>query len=299
MSIKSIVKLFIPPIVYKLQTQLFRLKKRSAHSFISTINNIKKDSDILIVIGNGPSLKKTLEKNVETLKSLDCIVVNHFCESEYYKELKPKYYLLADPAFFGKIDNYSDYLKKKIRKFIVTIVNETFWDLNLIIPNSAIGSEFIERCKANKYIHPYYYNPFDICYYDESEKFELWNKNLIAPPMRNCLNTCLWFSIFLKFKYVYLIGADSNWLDLIHVDQSNNSVYTMYEHFYDKPKKLPLYYDDLKPELGTMKLYEFLEQHSKTMKIYWDLYEYSVYNNVKIYNSSEYSLIDAFERKKL
>lgn len=43
---------------------------------------------------------------------------------------------------------------------------------------------------------------------------------------------------------------------------------------------------------------EELACQSKTFKNYSELNNYAKYAGVKVYNASEYSLIDAFERKK-
>lgn len=296
MSIKSIIKLFIPPILFQIKSKLLLHKKRIKNSYISTIDKIEKNSNTLIVIGNGSSLQETFEKNKEKIKSCDSIVVNHFCETKYYKELQPKYYLLADPAFFGNIDSYAEWLQEKIRKFIVSIVNNTTWNLNLIVPSSAFGSDFVEKCKENKYIQLYYYNSFDTCNYDDTKKFCLWDKNLLSVPAQTCLNTSLWLGIFLRYKEIYLIGADTTWIELLHVDQVTNEVYTIDSHFYGQKKRN--LYKDIEAKIP-VKLHEELDSISNALKNYWELKDYAEYAAVKVYNASEYSLIDAFERKKL
>ena len=296
MTVKSFVKLFVPPIIFKIKSRLSLRKKNAGAPFVSTVGDVKKNAGALVVIGNGPSLKDTLEKNMDKLKSYDCMVVNHFCETDYYKELKPKYYLLADPAFFGKIDTYAEWLQEKIRKFIDVFVKSTNWDVDLIVPSCAANSEFINLCEGNKYVHVFYYNYFDTRSYNESERFALWDKNLLSVPSQTCLNTCLWLGIFLRYKEVYLVGADTSWMELLHVDQETNEVYAIDSHFYGARKKVV--YKDLDDKTPS-KLYEQLDSISNVFKLYWELKSYADYAGVKVYNASEYSLIDAFERKKL
>ena len=118
MTVKSFIKLFVPPLFIKIVQLVYKvLSKRK--TMVSTIVKINKEQDSLIVIGNGPSLKITFEKYRDRITSHDCIVVNHFCETEYYKKLEPKYYLIADPAYFGNIDTYAEWMRRKIQKFIV------------------------------------------------------------------------------------------------------------------------------------------------------------------------------------
>ncbi len=209
MNFKKIIKLFIPPIIIKLKYKLSMCMKRKGF-FLSTINEIEKNCDKFIVIGNGPSLNKTWKKYKDKMYSCDCICVNSFCETKYYKELKPKYYLFADPDYFGDVENYDDWMKERIKKVITSIVDNTSWDLNLIVPSYAFNSGFVKQCTGSKFIHLYYYNNRDARHCDESKKFQLWDKNLLSVPAQTCLNTCLWLGIFLRYKEIYLVGADTN-----------------------------------------------------------------------------------------
>ncbi len=302
MTLFEIASLVTPPIIMRVLHKCFRNEKseryikRLQKKNISTIRQIPKQSERLIVIGNGPSLTKSIEIYKEIICKHDCIAVNHFCESNYYKEVKPKYYLLADPAFFGKLETYADWLCEKIGGFITSFVSNTTWDINLIVPNCAIGSGFIEEIQKNNFIHPYYYNPYNLVQNNEKNEFFIWDKNLIAPPAQTCLNTCVWLGIFLRYKETYIIGADSNWLELIHVDQETNELYINDKHFYGE-KKQKLYKDSAGTIPITMS--EELFSESIAFKSYSELKCYADYAGVKIFNASEYSLIDAFERKKL
>ncbi|MFT6246481.1 MAG: hypothetical protein ACJA0U_003477 [Salibacteraceae bacterium] len=46
-------------------------------------------------------------------------------------------------------------------------------------------------------------------------------------------------------------------------------------------------------------LHEIIHKFYLSFKGYWEIKDYAIKKNVKIYNSSENSMIDAFERKKL
>ena len=100
----------------------------------------------------------------------------------------------------------------------------------------------------------------------------------------------------MRYKEIYLIGADTTWIELLHVDQNTNDVYTIDTHFYGK-KKMPLYKDSAGKI--PVKLHEELYFNLNALKLYWELKDYADYAGVRVYNASEYSLIDAFERRKL
>ena len=231
------------------------------------------------------------------MKKHDCMVVNQFCKSDYYVEIKPRYYLIADPAYFGDVEKYTDRLKDVVESFINNIVSKTTWDINLIVPSFAKGSSFINKVCENSFIHVYYFSPVDVvCSQSSQDKYKAWDQNLMAPPAQTCLNTCVWLGIFLRYRDVYLIGADTTWIEQLHVDQDTNEVYTIDTHFYGE-KKVVLYADD--EGKIPQKLHDELGCISRALSQYWDLKYYADYAGVKVYNASKYSLIDAFDRAKV
>ena len=296
MTLKSFVKLFIPPILFKVKTFITRIKGMNNKGLLySTINQIPKKSDTLCILGNGPSLVDSCETFKRFIELNEVMAVNHFCVSGLYEKIKPSCYCFADPFFFTS--NHEGNEHEKYNRFIDAFFKKTDWEMNVIVPDFGIESFFYKKLRENSLFKIFVYNTKDFSTNKEN-LFDQYNKNLLIPPARNVLNLALYLSIFLKYKEVYLFGAENSFMNDLHVDQKDNKLYFMYKHFYDEGKKIYLYYDDSNPGLGIMKLHEFLSEHSKTMKLYWDLLEYSNYNNVKIYNASEYSLIDAFERKK-
>ena len=298
MKIKDIVNLFVPPIYIILKNKLInRNKQFESKKFVSTIGDITPICDKLVVIGNGPSLNDSLKEQKNKIKENDCIVVNQFCKTDYYTEIQPKFYLLADPAYFGKFDHYTSRLRNIVQGFIESIVNKTTWDINLIVPSFAEGSEFLKAIEKNSFIHVYFYNTTNILNPDSQQgKYKAWDENLIVPPAQTCLNTCVWLGVFLRYQQIYLIGADTSWIEQLHVDQDTNEVYTIDSHFYGQ-KKVTLYADAEGKE--PQKLHEELNCISRALSQYWELKGYADYAGVHVYNASNYSLIDAFERKKI
>lgn len=274
-----------------------KTKKIIKKNFLSTINDIPRTKKDLFIFGNGPSLSASLEKIKSQFVNFDCIAVNHFCETSYYEEIKPNLYFLADPAFFGNIKNYSNEHKTKIENFIDTIINKTTWNLNLIVPSDAHNTFFEFRIRENKNINMYFYNNKNFGFYNtKEEKFFLYNQNLITPPAQTVINTAIYYGIFKKYSNIYIFGADTTWIEQIKVDQETNNIYTIDKHFYGETKRL--LYKDTEWKIP-IKLHEELRSIAIALENYWELKEYSLYNNVKIFNASEYSLIDAFDRRKI
>ncbi|MEE0892885.1 MAG: hypothetical protein UIT85_02525 [Treponema sp.] len=293
MSIKNTLKLFIPPVIILLLRKIKQRLHMSNEKIISTISLMEKGSDTLCILGNGPSLVGSCNKYKDFISRHDVIGVNFLCITDVFTQVKPSIYVIADPAFFH-LESQGE--NEKFKQFKKAFFGNTTWNMKVVIPDFAAESEFCSLLKQNEKFKVYFYNTRN--YSSNENIFEQHNRNQSTPPARNVLNLALYLSIFLKYKEVYLFGAENSFMNDLHVDQDDNRLYFTYRHFYDKVKREYLYYDNDHPERGTKKLHEFLSEHSKTMKLYWDLLEYSNYNNVKIYNASEYSLIDAFERRK-
>ena len=86
----------------------------------------------------------------------------------------------------------------------------------------------------------------------------------------------------------------------LHVDQETNIVYSIDTHFYSNDQ-LPVDDYDKKNHRRTFgtKLHEEYFTAGIALRDYWAMREYADWKGVKVYNASEYSWIDAFERKKL
>ncbi len=102
--------------------------------------------------------------------------------------------------------------------------------------------------------------------------------------------------IYLNYKVIYIIGADHSWLPEISVNEKNEALINQ-KHFYDEADSKPEQMNDLisRPR----KLHEIIHKFYLTFKGYWLIKEYASSKNVRIYNASEISTIDAFERKKI
>jgi hypothetical protein len=92
------------------------------------------------------------------------------------------------------------------------------------------------------------------------------------------------------------VGADHSWLAEISVTENNEALVNQ-KHFYDgdtsKPQKMQDYI--VRPR----RLHEVIHKFYLSFKGYWDIKAYAEAKQIKIYNASEVSMIDAFERKKL
>ena len=293
MRIASLIKLFVPPIFHILRKKLLFIHRSLVRGMLPQIEH---SSERMVIIGNGPSLKRTMEKYKKQISECDIIVVNEFGATDYYEALKPSIYVFADPAYFTLPDN----IKESVLSLFENIVTKTTWRLHIIIPFSYKNSKCLEIFGQNKNI------TID-CYYDGEKnignktKFEAWDENLIAPPAQTVLNTCIYLSIYWNYKEVFLVGADSSFLESLRIDQITNDIYINNSHFYQEEDVYSSdYYDASKGiKMEGWSLHNLIWAYGNMFKMYEELKEYADYKGVNIYNASEYSWINVFERKKL
>ncbi len=294
---KNNIRFFIPDIIIGLWGIIIgvfnNLKMRALrYEMIS----IKKDS--LIIIGNGPSLKNTVEQDIEKLIQLPCMVVNGFATSPLFEKIKPKYYILADPVYFSPIQELAEGKQKVVCTLIENLRTKVNWEITFIFPCSAIGSNllnFLETIPTAKF--QYYNNKGNaVVLPDSFIKYWLWNHSCIGPLSQTVLNTAVSVAIKSKVQNIYLVGADTSWLATYEIDQEDNTLYTKDEHFYGI-NRIPLYSNEFTKE--KQYLHNELLNVSAAFKAYYVLSKFAKYNNVNLYNASAYSWIDSLERKDL
>ena len=263
----------------------------------SSVGKIIPTNKTICVLGNGPSLVKSIENYEKFMIKNDCLVVNYFANTNLYEKLKPNYYLFVDPCICMPFNEMSIW-RKPAEDLVNNLIKKTNWDVNIILPTTAIDSEFVSRLKSNGniFLHIYYINTIQFKKWNSIKtKYEYWNRNLIDPPAQTVMNTAVYLGLFLNYQETYIFGIDSNFLESLEVDQKTNILYNKDQHFYGA-ERLPWYKDATRTETG--KLHEIVPLFIKMFEFYWDLRNYADYKKLKVYNASEFSMVDAFERKK-
>lgn len=291
MRFRQFIQLFLPPIYYKVRRRLFPKPEPKRHP----MPKIGRNGDKMIIIGNGPSLTKTMELYGDVVCETPCMMVNFAANTELYERIRPSIYLLVDPAWY----NPTEQLKIVVKSCIDAICEKTTWQMKIVMPHCAIGCFATEKFKENSNLEVLYYEDgWQIT--EGKTQYEAWDKNLATPPGQTVLNTAVWLSIYWGYKETYIIGADTSWHAELKMDQETNELYIIDTHFYDNKAVYGELYDEKQNRrpIGT-KLHEELFAEATALQEYCELREYADWKGVKVYNASEYSWIDAFERKKL
>ncbi|MBL7813071.1 MAG: hypothetical protein JNL57_12685 [Bacteroidetes bacterium] len=275
------------------------------------LKNYKTTDSRVIVIGNGPSAKAMLENPPAIFATIPLIAVNMFAGEKYFTLLKPKYFLMADHAFyefeevhFRQPESHPRVAANPGYAQTQALVNQTWeallkadWPITLFVPQIYMHTYPVQLAKKkNMTIVEWNYTVV---------KGFTWFENLLykaglgSPQCQNVINACIFQGINSGFNEIYLTGIDNNFHLNIEV-QENNQVCVIDNHFYEVKKKVsPLMSADKQGNPVPVPLHAFFASLSKAFYSYQRLKQYAIYRGVRVYNATPGSFVDAFERKSL
>lgn len=245
---------------------------------IKELSDKKLCSD-LYVFGNGPSLNDLLINNIDSIKERDVLVVNFFCNTEYFEILKPKYYIVIDPLFFSS--NSDDNEQQNFKKFIEKL-NCVSWKMSLFLPHQYRNSS-LRKNVSNPNVKWIYINTTPLKGFVKVNYF-LYNRNLGMPMPQTVINAAIFMAIRLKYEKIHLFGAEQSWLKNMHVDEKN-IVRSELSHFY--PANINIH----APSLSNLLLTQYNVFYGHEL-----LEKYAVYSGCEILNHVKNSYIDAYEK---
>lgn len=260
---------------------LFKLMLKSRKS---TILKVASDEDSIIIMGNGPSLNDAIVNSFDKLTTIPTLAVNFAANAPQFTQLRPRYYVLADPHFFVATDDVN------VKKLMANM-SSIDWKMTLFVPFEAKKRGFAIN---NENIKVEYFNFIAV------EGFE-WIENWAyasgrgMPRPRNVLIPSIMTAMKLGYGNIYVTGADHSWTKTLSVNE-RNEVVSIQPHFYkeDEQEQKRIKVDYLKYPLHQI-IYSFYV----AFKAYHKIQHYALHRGVKVYNSTPESFIDAFPRKPL
>ncbi len=248
-----------------------------------------KSDEELVILGNGPSLNDTMANNKEFLLARHLLAVNFAANTPIFTELKPKFYMLTDPVFFNRME--LDNVQQLWRNFAETVD----WEMTLFIPTKAKKKgDWFNNVIKNKNITICTYNMTPV---EGVQWFEnmAYNHHWGMPRPRNVLIPSIMQGIAMRYKTIYLAGADHSWLKTLSVDDDNRVV-SIQPHFYKEAKSEE---ERIKKDYMNIPLHQVLESMYIAFRTYHVIRRYADYRGVKVLNITPNSFVDAFARLKI
>lgn len=253
----------------------------------ATVTGAKPDpSGRIIILGNGPSLNDTIAEHKELLKHTPAMAVNFFANTPVFSELRPSYYILIDPLFFGGSDGENF---RKLNENLAAVD----WPMTLIVPVK-YRDRIAPGIRANTHITILTVNAIAI----EGWRWltdMAYTAGLGMPRPRNVLIPAIMAAIQMGYRQIYIVGADHSWMRTIEVNE-RNEVVSVQPHFYKEDEKEE---KRIRTDYLRYPLHEIVHSFYVAFKSYHDIRRYADRHGIEIFNSTPGSYIDAFPRCQL
>ena len=239
----------------------------------------------IVILGNGPSLRQTIDNELDFLLTKDLMAVNFAALTPEFFKLRPLYYVIADGHFFSGLDSDNN-----VRN-LWEAFGRVSWEMTLLVP-----SKYRHLVKAlllhTEGLRVRYFNLTPV------EGFR-WLKNLLfkaglgMPRPRNVMIPAIMEAIRMGYEKIYLCGADHTWTKTLDVDEEN-FVVSVQPHFYKDNEEE---HKRVRETYKGLKLHDVLGSMVVAFKSYWEIADYAKRRGIEIINATPGSMIDAFPRR--
>lgn len=243
----------------------------------------KGDKGTIVIMGNGPSLADTIRSDRRLLEVYPTLAVNFAAIAPEFAELRPEYYVLADPHFFR--DSAEGNLERL--RSCLAAVN---WPMTLFVPRAKRARA--ARLYANPNITLRVFNFVGAEGFGWFEK-AVYSARLAMPRPRNVLVPSIMVAIAEGFSKIIIVGADHSWMKTIWVT-TENEVVSVQPHFYNDSKAEE---NRIRHDYRNIKLHQVVESFAIAFKSYHSIANFAASKGVCILNATPDSFIDAFERR--
>lgn len=240
----------------------------------------------LVVLGNGPSLRKTLEEKPAWLEDADRLAVNFAANTDMFFSLQPEFYVLADPHFF-----HGEEKDANVGRLWGNLM-KCGWPMTLYVP---VGERraVLERVSANKNITVKSFNLTPAEGW-RPVAHSLYDAGLAMPRPRNVMIPAIMTGMREGYREILLAGADHTWLQTLFVDDENHLV-SVQPHFYADNEKEK---ERVRSEYEGYHLHDILGSMTVAFRSYHQIAAYARRKGVTVINATPGSYIDAFPRKR-
>ena len=291
MNFRSLFKLIHKKTIESLNIVkgLFLILFFSSFKTSRKMNKIFTKKKDCMLLANGPSLKSELSSILNDRTSYELFVLNYFCLSEYFFQLKPEYYSIADPIVFNSPEGVLKY-KSKVDSFI-QILNQVNWTCKFFYPSHFDTSLVIDKIN-NPFVEKIKYN-FTPLSSESILIFRLYSKNLLMPVPESVIIASIFITINMSFKNIHLFGVDHSWVTDFKVYEDNTSSF-MLDHFHEAVNGNNRKDSKRKNDRSVS---EFMLSQHRLFRSHEILQKYADFKKVKIINRTQNSFIDSYEKK--
>lgn len=225
--------------LFKTVVSLFSILLFSNGSIARKISEEKKKNigHSISVLAGGPSVKEILVEKRELLKHTDLLVLNNFANNEIFFELKPKYYIILDPAYYDPIvkvesERNADDSRQAKRQLLENLMRVD-WDMTLFLPYVKNAKKELSLFAVNKNINVVEYNKTRVLGFENFQNW-MYKHNMGIPSSRNVIIPAMILLANLGYSQIYLYGCEFSWTKTMDVNPENGMMFFNDRHFYSE-----------------------------------------------------------------
>lgn len=240
----------------------------------------------IVILGNGPSLRDTMDNHWDSLMARSRMAVNFAAVADEFKKLCPDFYIMIDPLMFPP-DGASGASRSSE---LWCRLREVDWPMTLFVPYSRLtDARRLLGENPSVTVSPVNITPVEGWRWLTRK---LFRRGLGMPRPRNVLVAAVMAAIGEGFGRIILSGADHTWSHTLRVD-NHNRICMVVEHFYADRCSEDL---QVAEAYRGVKLHDVLESLSIAFRSYFQIRDYAHAVGVRIVNVTPSSMIDAFPR---
>lgn len=248
------------------------------------VGSTSTEKGTIVIMGNGPSLADTIRDNRRLLEVFPTLAVNFAAIAPEFSELRPEFYLLADPHFFKDSDEGN---LAQLRARLATVS----WPMTLFVPRTA-RKKALSLYASNPNITIRCFNFVGAEGFGWLER-AAYASRMAMPRPRNVLVPSIMVAITEGFSKIIIVGADHSWMKTIWVTDENEVV-SVQPHFYTESQAEE---SRIRHDYRNRKLHDVVQSFAIAFKSYHKIANFAASKGVSIINATPGSFIDAFQRR--
>lgn len=240
----------------------------------------------IVIMGNGPSLRETIDKDADWLLAHDLMAVNFAANTPEFFRLRPGYYVLADGHFFSGTQT-----DPNVRRLWETL-RHISWPMTLWVSAKTLHlAKALTMHNDNISLKTFNLTPLEG---NRSLVHRMMDLGLGMPRPRNVMIPAIMAAVREGYRKIYLCGADHTWTRTLSVDEEN-FVVSVQPHFYEDNEKE---HERVRATYAGLHLHDVLGSMTVAFRSYWQLADYARSRGIEIINATPGSMIDAFPRRQ-
>ena len=271
---------------------VFSFPLRVKHFFLRP--NIPIQKQKILLLGNGPSIRESIDKVIASRSKYDLLMVNNAPLSDSFYNLRPEYLCIIDSMYWLDLDSLNPVISNNIERFFSQL-NQVNWPLNVFVPE--ISKNIVSQRIANDNIT---ITAMSSAQYDFDSLFVARLALLagFSPPRVNVLVSSIHAIIGLGYLEAKILGAEMDRIKSLEVDQLSNQTSFNIEYFYND-KGVQFSFQNKRKNCKGLPVHIRFSREASTFKWFALLAQFARHKGVALSNASSYSLIDSIDRGHL